>query len=130
MDDGKTEQNQHNLGSTVWAGASGRCPSCHRGKLFAGYLTVAPRCDVCGLDYGFAEAGDGPAVFVVLISGFIIVGAALLVEVFYMPPYWLHALLWVPLIIVLPLLLLRFFKGGLIALQFRHKAGEGKLASD
>jgi len=129
MGDGKTEQKPHTLGSTAWAGVSGRCPSCHRGKLFAGYLTLAPRCDVCGLDYGFAESGDGPAVFVILITGFIVVGAALLVEVFYMPPYWLHALLWVPLIILLPLLLLRSFKGGLIALQFRHKAEEGKLAS-
>ena len=130
MDDGKTERAPHTLGLTAWAGVSGRCPACHRGKLFDGYLNLAPRCDVCGLDYGFADSGDGPAVFVILVTGFIIVGAALLVEIFYTPPYWLHALLWVPLIIVLPLLLLRTFKGGLIALQFRHKAEEGKLASD
>jgi len=120
----------HSLGATLWAGLTGRCPSCHRGRLFAGYLTVAPRCEVCGLDYDFAHSGDGPAVFVILITGFIIVGAALLVEVYYQPPYWLHAVLWVPLVIVLPLLLLRSFKGALIALQFKHKAEEGKLSSD
>jgi uncharacterized protein (DUF983 family) len=91
---------------------------------------LAPRCDVCGLDYDFAHSGDGPAVFVILITGFIIVGAALLVEVRYQPPYWLHAVLWGSLAIILPLLLLRAFKGALIALQFRHKAEEGKLASD
>ena len=131
MDDDKTEQTPHSVGSTALAGALGHCPSCHKGRLFAGYLTVAPRCEVCGLDYSeFAEAGDGPAVFVILITGFLICGAALLVEVYYMPPYWLHALLWVPVILVLPLLLLRTFKGGLIALQFRHKAEEGKLALD
>jgi uncharacterized protein (DUF983 family) len=118
------------LGSTLWAGVTGRCPSCHKGKLFAGYLTLAPRCDVCGLDYDFAEAGDGPAVFVILITGFIVVGAALLVEVYYQPPYWLHALIWGSLALALPLLLLRSFKGVLIALQFRHKAEEGKLASE
>jgi len=27
------------LGSTLWAGIAGRCPSCHRGKLYSGYLT-------------------------------------------------------------------------------------------
>ena len=118
------------LGSTFWAGVTGRCPSCHKGKLFAGYLTLAPRCDVCGLDYDFAESGDGPAVFVILITGFIVVGAALLVEVYYRPPYWLHALIWGSLALALPLLLLRSFKGVLIALQFRHKAEEGKLASE
>ncbi|ODR97856.1 hypothetical protein AUC69_01565 [Methyloceanibacter superfactus] len=118
------------MGSTLWAGLTGRCPACHKGKLFAGYLTVAPRCNVCGLDYDFAESGDGPAVSVILITGFVIVGAALLVEVYYQPPYWLHALIWGSLALALPLLLLRSFKGVLIALQFRHKAEEGKLASE
>lgn len=131
MSDGKSEQTSPSVGSAALAGALGRCPSCHKGKLFAGYLTLAPRCDLCGLDYEeFAESGDGPAVFVILVSGFVIVGAALLVEMRYMPPYWLHALLWVPLIIVIPLLLLRIFKGAFIALQFEHKAEEGKPASD
>lgn len=130
MDDKKTKQKPRARGSTVLAGLAGRCPSCHRGKLFAGYLTVAPRCNACGLDYSFAASGDGPTVFVVLITGFIIVGAGLLVEVHYMPPYWLHALLWLPLIIILPLLLLRTFKGAFIALQFKNKAEEGKFASD
>jgi uncharacterized protein (DUF983 family) len=120
---------QLSLGSTIWAGLQGRCPACHKGKLYDGYLSLAPRCNVCGLNYDFADSGDGPAVFVILITGFIIVGAALLVEVFYRPPYWLHAILWGTLALVLPLLLLRSFKGVLIALQFRHKAEEGKLVS-
>ena len=51
-----------------------RCPRCGEGKLFQGFLTLRPRCDDCGLDYGFADAGDGPAVFVILIGGFIVVG--------------------------------------------------------
>jgi uncharacterized protein (DUF983 family) len=130
MENRETSPTHHAPGSTVWAGLMGRCPSCHRGKLFAGYLTLAPRCNVCGLDYDFAESGDGPAVFVILVTGFIVVGAALIVEVLYRPPYWLHALLWGSLALVLPLLLLRAFKGVLIALQFKHKAEEGKLASD
>lgn len=117
------------LGSTIWAGLLGRCPSCYEGKLFDGYLTLAPRCKACGLDFGFADSGDGPAVFVILITGFIVVGAALFVEVVYQPPYWLHAILWGAAALIVPLILLRSFKGVLIALQFRNKAAESKFAS-
>ena len=116
------------LGSTLAAGILGRCPACHRGKLYRGYLTVAPKCDNCGLGYAFADSGDGPAVFVILVTGFVVTGLALITEILYAPPYWLHALLWGSLAILLPLLLLRSFKGALIALQFKHKAEEGKLA--
>ena len=125
-----TKHDAPSLASTLAAGLAGRCPACGRGKLFSGYLSLAPRCSVCGLDYSFAEAGDGPAVFVILVTGFIVVGAALFVEMAYAPPYWLHALIWGPLAILLPLLLLRSFKGVLVALQYKHKAEEGRLASE
>jgi uncharacterized protein (DUF983 family) len=125
-----TDQDKPSLGSTLASGIMGRCPACGRGKMFSGYLTLAPRCNSCGLDYGFADAGDGPAVFVILVTGFIVVGAALYVEMVYAPPYWLHALLWGSLAILLPLVLLRSFKGVLIALQYKHKAQEGRLASE
>jgi uncharacterized protein (DUF983 family) len=125
-----TEPHPKPFASPVAAGLIGRCPACGRGKLFSGYLTLAPRCTSCGLDYNFADAGDGPAVFVILVTGFIVTGAALIVEILYAPPYWLHALLWGPLAILLPLLLLRSFKGGLIGLQYKHKAQEGRLASE
>jgi uncharacterized protein (DUF983 family) len=130
MDNARVEHEPRSFGATLWVGITGRCPNCGRGKLFAGYLTLAPRCNVCGLDYDFADSGDGPAVFVILVTGFIVVGAALIVEVLYSPPYWVHALVWGSLSIILPLVLLRSFKGVLLALQFKHKAEEGKLASD
>ncbi len=104
-----------------------RCPRCGKGKLFAGFLSLRPRCEVCGLDYSFIDAGDGPAVFVILFAGFIVVGAALAVETIYQPPYWVHAALWGPLILLITTLPLRPLKGLLIALQFQHKAAEGKL---
>ena len=125
-----TKHDAPSLASTLAAGLAGRCPACGRGKLFSGYLSLAPRCNVCGLHYSFAEAGDGPAVFVILVTGFIVVGAALFVEMAYAPPYWLHAVIWGPLAILLPLLLLRSFKGVLVALQYKHKAEEGRLASE
>ena len=105
-----------------------RCPRCGQGRLFSGYLTTAPRCEVCGLDYGFIDAGDGPAVFVILIVGFVVVGAALVTEMAYQPPYWLHALLWLPLTLLMTLGMVRPLKGLMIALQYHHKAAEGRLA--
>jgi uncharacterized protein (DUF983 family) len=113
--------------SPLYAGLLGRCPRCGKGRLFHGYLAVPERCEVCGLDYAFANSGDGPAVFIVLIAGFIVTGAALLVEVSYQPPLWVHAALWLPIGIGLPLLLLRPFKATLVALQYKFRAEEGRL---
>jgi len=108
-------------------GLSGRCPRCGQGKLFDGFLALRPRCPACGLDYSFADAGDGPAVFVMFIAGFIVVGMALVTEIKYAPPLWVHALLWVPLILLVTLAPLRLIKGLLIALQYHHDASEGRL---
>jgi uncharacterized protein (DUF983 family) len=108
-------------------GLHGRCPRCGEGRLFSGFLTLAPRCSNCGLDYAFSDAGDGPAVFVMLIVGFIVAFLALYVEFTFQPPFWLHALLWIPLIIVLGLGTLRPLKGLMIAIQYKHKAEEGRL---
>jgi uncharacterized protein (DUF983 family) len=109
------------------SGLAGRCPRCGKGHLFAGFLTVRKECEACGLDYSFADAGDGPAIFVMLIAGFLVVGAALLVEVVYQPPFWLHAVLWGPLILIVTLGPLRLLKGLLIALQYHHDAAPGRL---
>lgn len=111
----------------IGRGLRGRCPRCGKGKLFQGFLGLRPRCEHCGLDYGFADAGDGPAVFVILIGGFIVVFAALITEFVYQPPYWVHAALWIPLILIVTLAPLRLIKGLLIALQYHHRAQEGRL---
>ncbi len=113
----------------VKAGLSGRCPRCGEGRLFKGFLGVGERCGNCRLDYSFADAGDGPAVFVILIIGFVVVGLALWMEVSYNPPLWLHFMLWIPLTLVLSLVTLRALKGLLIVLQYRNKAAEGRLDS-
>jgi uncharacterized protein (DUF983 family) len=111
--------------STFSVGLRGRCPRCGEGRLFSSFTTLAKSCEQCGLDYSFADAGDGPAVFIILIVGFLVVAAALVVEVMYQPPFWLHALIWAPLILGLSIGLLRPLKGLLIAQQYRHKAGTG-----
>jgi len=111
----------------ILAGLAGRCPRCGKGKMFSGFLRLKPACETCGLDYSFVDAGDGPAVFVILIAGFIVVGAALIVETLYQPPFWLHAAMWLPLILITTLAPLRALKGVLIALQYHHKSAEGRL---
>lgn len=113
--------------SPLATGLACRCPRCGRGKLFSGFLGLKPACEVCGLDFAFADAGDGPAVFVILLAGFVVVGAALVVEFKYQPSFWLHAVLWVPLILLVTIGPLRPLKGLLIALQYRHDAAPGRL---
>jgi uncharacterized protein (DUF983 family) len=106
--------------SPYLAGLTCRCPRCGKGKLFVGYLTVRPYCDVCDIDFAFADTGDGAAVFVILFAGLIVTGAALGVEIEYQPPYWVHALLWGPLILIATLVPLRLIKSLLIALQYHY----------
>ncbi len=104
-----------------------RCPRCGKGKLYDGLLSVAARCHDCGLDLAAQDAGDGPAVFVVLILGAIVVALALLVEVAFAPPLWVHIVLWTPVILGGAIALLRPLKAGLIALQYRHRLlGDGQ----
>lgn len=114
----------------ISAGLRGCCPRCGEGRLFSGFLTVGDGCANCGLDYSFADAGDGPAVFVILIIGFVVVGSALWMEVSLNPPLWVHFLLWIPLTLILSLVSLRLIKGVLLTLQYRNKAAEGRLDRD
>lgn len=114
--------------SALRVGLACRCPRCGRGKLFAGFLKVAETCNACGLELKKHDAGDGPAVFVMFIVGAIVVALALWVELAYEPAYWIHVVLWAPLIVFGSMILLRPAKAILIALQYKHKVlefGEG-----
>ena len=96
-----------------------RCPRCGKGPLFSGLVAVAPACSACGLSYSGHEQGDGPAFFGILVVGTLAgIGAALL-EVFVQPNYWVHAVLWGPLIVLGGIASLRFGKAALIATQYR-----------
>jgi uncharacterized protein (DUF983 family) len=108
-------------------GLACKCARCGKGRLYAGFLTLAAKCEACGLDYAFIDSGDGPAVFVIMIAGAIVVASALIVEIKYQPPFWVHAALWLPVTLAVTLWPLRAIKSLLIALQFHHKAAEGRL---
>lgn len=112
--------------SPLKTGIAGKCPRCGRGPLFDGYLAVAPNCSSCGLSFEFADGGDGAAWFVMLFVCVVGVGSILGIEVGFSPPFWVHALIAIPLLIVLPLLLLRPVKGVLLSQQWLTGAREGR----
>ncbi len=92
--------------------------------MFRGYLKVASRCESCDLDLEFADSGDGPAVFIIFIVGFIIMALALMVDNLFHPPVMVHLMLWLPATVILCLAMLPPFKGVMIALQYQHDARE------
>ena len=116
--------------SPVSAAIGGRCPRCGQGALFRQGLNLRERCTACGLDYKFIDTGDGPAVFVIFILGFLMMGSALYVEFTFEPPVWVHVVAWGLLTPLVAFVLLRLIKGALIGQQFKHKAEEGRLSGD
>lgn len=117
------------LASLAMASARGACPACDAAALFSGPIAFAPRCRACGLDFGQFNVGDGPAAFLTLILGAIIVTLALVVELKFHPPIWLHVLLWLPLTVIAVIGSLRVAKGALLILEYRNKAREGRVAA-
>ena len=109
----------------LW-GLAGRCPNCGQGRLFQGFLKVAPVCDRCGYDLARADSGDGPAVFVILIGGFLAAFGALFTEVALNPPVWVLLAVWMPATILICLGLLRPIKGVMLAAQFMNKASQAR----
>lgn len=107
-----------------------RCPRCGEGRLFAGVLKLAPKCEACGLDYKPFDQGDGPAGLVVFVVGFLAVGGALMLEFSVHPPYWVHFVVWPPVTIGLSILFLRPLKAWMVAQQYRHMEAGGLLPPD
>ena len=112
------------------AGLTFKCPNCGKGKLYSRYLKITDNCDVCGVKLGELDTGDGPAVFVMLVVGFAVVGLALVVEVKYSPPLWMHMALWTPLILGGSLSMLPLLKSMMFAAQYRTRAGEDVATED
>ncbi len=109
------------------AGLACRCPRCGKGRLFAGFLALAPACTECGLDYAFADSGDGPAVFVIFVVAPIVVVLAVILEALVHPAPYVHLIVWIPVTIILCLALLRPVKATMVALQYRRYAREWRL---
>ena len=117
---------EHPHVNPYWAGLVGVCPRCGKASMFQGLLKLADKCPACGLDYSFADAGDAPAIFVMSLLGFIVLGIAVYIEIVYQPPYWVHAAVVIPVAAILTPLLLRPTKSLMIAMQYFTKAEEGR----
>lgn len=98
--------------------------------MFEGPVQFAPNCDSCGLDYGTFNVGDGPAAFLTLIIGAVVVTLALVVEFQFAPPLWVHVFFWVPVTAGMTILSLRLAKGALLTLEYQRNAHEGQIAPD
>jgi len=107
--------------SPIATGLRCKCPRCGRGSLFRGFLTMRESCDVCGLDYSFADPADGPAFFVLMFGCVPSLLFAVWFEVAIAPPLWMHLVVTLPIILVSCLLPLRPLKAWLVASQYYHK---------
>lgn len=110
------------------AGVLGRCPRCGKGHIFAGFLKMRDACEVCGLDYSFADPADGPAFFVLCFACVPSVILTLWIELAFNPPFWVHLVTSLPFLLATCLLPLRPLKGWLVASQYYFKARQGRLA--
>jgi uncharacterized protein (DUF983 family) len=64
---------------------------------------------------------------VTLIAGFIVLGAALALDMTYEPPLWVFPIIFLPLTVIVCLGMLRPLKGILIVSQYLNKAAPGRL---
>lgn len=108
-------------------GVRGRCPRCGQGHMFEGFLKLRPSCEVCGLDYSYADPADGPAFFAITFACLPSAMFAVWLELAYQAPYWVHVFTTFPIMLATLLPPLRPLKGWLVASQYYHKAAEGRL---
>jgi uncharacterized protein (DUF983 family) len=120
-------QEEARSASSLQAAAQGKCPRCGARTLFRNWVSFSDSCRSCGLDYSSFNVGDGPAAFLILIVGAIVVVGALVLDAAAEPPWWVH-LVWVPVAAALTIGGLRLAKGWLLAQEYKHRAREGRIA--
>jgi uncharacterized protein (DUF983 family) len=90
----------------------------------------ADKCRACGLDFSAFNVGDGPAAFLTLILGAIVVALAVTLELTLHPPLWLQMMIWIPVTAAGVIGALRIAKGALVALEYRNAAREGRIKGE
>jgi len=125
--DSKYDAPPYRTPAALQVGMGSCCPRCGKGRLYVSILKPAQACTICGLDYGFIDSGDGPAVFVILIIGFFVTALAMVVQTTFAPPIWMHMILWIPLVTIMSVWGLQVTKSIMIAFQYQTKAEQGEL---
>ncbi|VFU09430.1 DUF983 domain-containing protein [Methylocella tundrae] len=128
IDESKTNEEWPPL-SPIRTGVRGRCPRCGKGHLFQGFLKLRRECEICHLDYSFADPADGPAFFVICFFCVPAVFFAVWLDYAYAPPLWVHLVTSLPVLLISCILPLRPLKGWLVASQYFYKAEEGRFAA-
>jgi len=124
------DQNQKGQPPVWRAALFGLCPECGASTLFDGPVKFRAKCGACGLDYSRYNVGDGPAAFLTLIIGALLIALALTLDFAVRPPLWVHVLLWVPLTAAAVVYGLRVGKGALLASEHQRQAAEGRQMDD
>ncbi|WP_339775196.1 DUF983 domain-containing protein [uncultured Thalassospira sp.] len=114
----------------IKVGILGKCPRCGQGHMFDGFLKIAKNCEVCGLDFSFADPADGPAFFVICFACIPSLIMGIWIEMAYQAPYWVHVFTTLPFLLLTCIPPLRPMKGWLIASQYYYKATEGKRVAE
>jgi len=96
------------------------CPECGKETIFRNFLKIKDKCN-CGLNLLNHDLGDGPSFFAMFFLNIFIVLLAIIVEIHFSPPLWLHIVIWVPLIIILSILLIRYLKVLFLFLNFKYR---------
>lgn len=112
--------------SLAEAALLGLCPRCGSKTLFDGVAKFAPTCRVCALDFSRFNVGDGPAAFLTLGIGTLVVILAIWLELAVGPSWWVHVLLWLPLTTGAVIGGLRVSKAALLGAEYRNRAGESR----
>jgi uncharacterized protein (DUF983 family) len=126
-DTGPSGSKQMGQSGLAKAALFGLCPQCDARALFDGPTNFSAQCRRCGLGYTKFNVGDGPAALLTMAIGALIIVLALIVDTAFRPPFWVHAVIWVPVTAGLVVILLRFTKAALLILEYRNQAGEGKM---
>ena len=125
-----TPEHRKGQPGTAEAALFGLCPDCGEKTLFAGLSKFADRCRVCGLDFSRYNVGDGAAAFLILIITALVSGLAIIVQVLFTPPFWVQALIWIPVTTALTIWGTRVAKAALLVSEHRRDAREGRIAPD
>ncbi|MDH5721811.1 MAG: DUF983 domain-containing protein [Alphaproteobacteria bacterium] len=114
--------------SPLKSALSCKCPKCGMGSLYKGGLSLdlCEKCEGCGLNFSKNDSADGPAVFLIFLLGFLLVPLALIFEVAFAPPLWVHVVIWSVCALVITLVLLKPLKSYVIALQYKYRPGDWK----